>query len=167
MCLWSPGGLRWPSLGASVVRTYQIGLRGGEAVRYSGLPRSPYVRQTHNINKVKRLFLLENIIIFLKFLTLIFILKYFQEHYRKPNNFSKLCKPKVTTPVHVPNKKENWSISDFFNKDEQELRKGLVRKWEFKENTQNARLRDDEYHCVITIEKLLKAVCIVEWVTIL
>jgi hypothetical protein len=73
------------------------------------------------LTTAKRLFLIENIMIFLKILTLIFILKYFQEHYRKPSNFSKSCKPKVTIPVKVPNKKKNGRISDFFNKEAQEL----------------------------------------------
>jgi hypothetical protein len=47
---------------------------------------------------------LENVITFLKS---VFIRKYIQEYYRKPNYFSELCKPVVTTSVTVPKK---WKI---------------------------------------------------------
>jgi hypothetical protein len=56
----------------------------------------------------KHIRLLENIMIFFKILTIIFICKYFQEYCHKPKDVSKLCKPKVMTSAAVPKKWKNF-----------------------------------------------------------
>jgi hypothetical protein len=56
----------------------------------------------HKPENTRCVFLPENIMIFFKMLTLVFILKYFQGYYSKLQNFSKLWKPKVMMSVTVP-----------------------------------------------------------------